>query len=548
MAVDEIGFIMVWSMQRIRDSVASIHFQAPAELCKSTFDPYRQGKTEYCSKTYGHVELKPIDVVLCACRGWKGHREAIYSVKTLETCIYTASNDLSVKLWDLDGSCLGIFFSEQVCERRLPHPIPWVLGTRVFSHPTADQIELAKQVLETTVWKKKAGAAQHEDEESNAGVGTQRRRRRIHLKTHRATETPQTMTRELQLHNLHQKPPVVELETELSPQVKAIQMEAEKLKAFTNISIYKGSQAGLYGGEESKTFQSILSSASGVTQYLRPFSPLLLSNAALRKSNSTGQIHQPQQQVAQLPVLRLCDNFAKSTHVESKALACSNVNELIEPSEFLKTHLKECSPVYQTRQLARHQIQRRHPRRRYRKTLRLQSVPSTTAVSLTPSARDRVRSKVQRKVDLATALYDDCLKPAVEASDKTEEYRRQSQKFRKALRIIAPLNQRNPYAPYYTVEQVLQFGDVMSGFDNDGSGDIDRAEWAELLSTYSKQTGRLAEYDRLATDQLFLVIDKDDDGAVSVVELLGIVFKKATRQQLQHMHVLLKRHLGDATK
>lgn len=79
--------------------------------------------------------------------------------------------------------------------------------------------------------------------------------------------------------------------------------------------------------------------------------------------------------------------------------------------------------------------------------------------------------------------------------------------------------------PYYKLENVTQFMDIFAKVDENFSGDLDVNEWIHLFTslneTVSVQEARM----------IFMKIDKDADGYLTMRELIPVVFNKASRDQ-----------------
>jgi Ca2+-binding EF-hand superfamily protein len=79
--------------------------------------------------------------------------------------------------------------------------------------------------------------------------------------------------------------------------------------------------------------------------------------------------------------------------------------------------------------------------------------------------------------------------------------------------------------PYYKLEAVIQFMDIFAKVDENFSGDLDVNEWIRLFTSLNEsvpvQEARM----------IFMKIDKDGDGYLSMRELIPVVFGKATRAQ-----------------
>jgi hypothetical protein len=81
--------------------------------------------------------------------------------------------------------------------------------------------------------------------------------------------------------------------------------------------------------------------------------------------------------------------------------------------------------------------------------------------------------------------------------------------------------------PYYRLESVHQFMDIFARVDENFSGDLDVNEWIRLFTSLNEsipvQEARM----------IFMKIDKDNDGFLTIRELIPVVFNKATKDQLR---------------
>ena len=97
--------------------------------------------------------------------------------------------------------------------------------------------------------------------------------------------------------------------------------------------------------------------------------------------------------------------------------------------------------------------------------------------------------------------------------------------------------------PHYTMADVESFRDSFNFVDVDLSGMINMEEWFLFLGRMNQKLSPIE------SQLLFLHIDKDRDGEITMRELLAIVFQKATAKQLNTMHrYLWDLHLRDATE
>eukprot|EP01035_Chromulina_nebulosa_P018163 gene18163-23821_t len=75
--------------------------------------------------------------------------------------------------------------------------------------------------------------------------------------------------------------------------------------------------------------------------------------------------------------------------------------------------------------------------------------------------------------------------------------------------------------PHYKLDDVKKFMEIFSNVDEDYSGDLDSSEWVKLFSSLNKnvspQDARM----------IFMKIDNNNDGSISLRELIPVVFSKA---------------------
>jgi len=81
--------------------------------------------------------------------------------------------------------------------------------------------------------------------------------------------------------------------------------------------------------------------------------------------------------------------------------------------------------------------------------------------------------------------------------------------------------------PYYKLEDIKHFMEIFQKVDEDFSGDLDIDEWVNLFASLNQNIS--AHEARL----IFLKLDKDQDGSITVKELLPAVFSKATKEQMK---------------
>ena len=80
--------------------------------------------------------------------------------------------------------------------------------------------------------------------------------------------------------------------------------------------------------------------------------------------------------------------------------------------------------------------------------------------------------------------------------------------------------------PHYKVDDLSRFCEIFSAADKDGEGDLDIDEWTQLLCRMDKSVS--AQSARL----LFMSMDDNGSGTLSLHELIPVVFSKATKVQI----------------
>lgn len=83
--------------------------------------------------------------------------------------------------------------------------------------------------------------------------------------------------------------------------------------------------------------------------------------------------------------------------------------------------------------------------------------------------------------------------------------------------------------PYYKLEAVHQFMDIFAKVDENFSGDLDVNEWIRLFTSLNESVPVLE------ARMIFMKIDKDSDGFLTMRELIPVVFNKATQEQKRNI-------------
>jgi Ca2+-binding EF-hand superfamily protein len=79
--------------------------------------------------------------------------------------------------------------------------------------------------------------------------------------------------------------------------------------------------------------------------------------------------------------------------------------------------------------------------------------------------------------------------------------------------------------PYYTLDDVTNFMDTFSKVDEDFSGDLDIVEWVRLFNSMNHH---MSEHD---ARMIFMKLDKNGDGYLTMRELIPVIFSRASRPQ-----------------
>ena len=106
---------------------------------------------------------------------------------------------------------------------------------------------------------------------------------------------------------------------------------------------------------------------------------------------------------------------------------------------------------------------------------------------------------------------------------------------------IKPLTTR-ALLPYYKLEDVDHFLEIFNKVDTDFSGDLDPEEWTNFFTAMNRSVSHQE------AQVMFLKMDKNEDGVLSIRELVPMVFDKARKEQLKQIlyyvesEVMRKRH------
>ncbi|RHY10787.1 hypothetical protein DYB25_005285, partial [Aphanomyces astaci] len=142
----------------------------------------------------------------------------------------------------------------------------------------------------------------------------------------------------------------------------------------------------------------------------------------------------------------------------------------------------------------------------------------TTPLSSRPEIRPEVKENIRRKMVLCESMcHETRVRKAMPSRVKAATKRRPP---------IDPVEWakagKNPFGPHYSVREVLEFGgwSTHTKMESDLSGDIDTDEWMKIMTAFMPKA---QDADVAVVKDLFATVDANEDGLISLNELLHIV-------------------------
>ncbi|RLO05676.1 hypothetical protein DYB28_004852, partial [Aphanomyces astaci] len=142
----------------------------------------------------------------------------------------------------------------------------------------------------------------------------------------------------------------------------------------------------------------------------------------------------------------------------------------------------------------------------------------TTPLSSRPEIRPEVKENIRRKMVLCESMcHETRVRKTVPSRVKAVTKRRPP---------IDPVEWakagKNPFGPHYSVREVLEFGgsSTHTKMESDLSGDIDTDEWMKIMTAFMPKA---QDADVAVVKDLFATVDANEDGLISLNELLHIV-------------------------
>jgi WD40 repeat protein/Ca2+-binding EF-hand superfamily protein len=159
---------------------------------------------------------------------------------------------------------------------------------------------------------------------------------------------------------------------------------------------------------------------------------------------------------------------------------------------------------------------------------KMDDITKTPDIHYTEVDRERLKKmKKKKKEKLSPAainIIEDKVKNAIKDAHRAEYVKKISRDDEVKPFIKKKLTTRQ-LLPYYTLNEVRHFLDIFAKVDEDFSGDLNINEWVHLFQSLNAsvpvQEARI----------IFLKIDKDNDGYLTLKELIPVVFSKATNFQ-----------------
>ncbi|KAH9108072.1 hypothetical protein AeMF1_016671 [Aphanomyces euteiches] len=503
---------------------------------------------------------------------WKAHDAKVLQVQPLQfPGFFYSYDDFGVKLWDAQGDCLGTL--QRKYDQDNQTPLEWQYRTSVlFKDNSAEMHALATQIL-TRVANKEEVVLSEPNDDDNAAAADEVPRAEEQDVTGYLGETkkasPRTFHRTTSLANLKttttRTAKTLDDTIGWSHSMENVQVKAEHDTAFSRQSLQDGLKDGVFTQEESLWLERMSLDDHQRRNYETIlFPPLLLSPVELKKRYAKQFVKMGHEPIETLPMLRTCDHFAHEMAVKKASKQPRAVQAIEEPSSFLKQHLET------TRAAAAAMSPGKTRKRRIpmdghgfvHTTIvplpalaapphhDLMTRSTSTPVFLPTREHERmeksrdvqqqvrpdvVRDNIVRKMTLCATLRHDVEAPKTLARSGTMST---ADKTRRIDPVEWAKVGKNPFGPHYSVRQVLEFGETLLRFDKDLSGDIDQDEWMKIMTAFMTKTQAV---DVAVAKDLFASVDLNQDGLISLHELVRVVFCHATKTQWSLMEDFIRR-------
>ncbi|OQR94371.1 hypothetical protein ACHHYP_01467 [Achlya hypogyna] len=510
---------------------------------------------------------RPTTLTVAAAMSWVGHRGKISSVTPLPLPGFVFSaDDAGVKLWSFEGECLGSlerkFDDGAVGPSKGSDSTPWKFRLT----PTSTALEMSATVQTMTKNVLAQIGALSVAEATPVAESDMPKAHRVSLIDTRHART-QSYRRCSSLTDGARKPRMDSIvENHFDPALHAILQKAIADAAFSRRSLAEGIKRNVFTQEEGFALECLSHDEHARQTYDSiVFPPLLLSKGELRRKLAA-EMPAPQLDAAvdELPMLRTCDHFLAEiqTHKEKAHRFAPTVD--LEPSTFLQTHLPSSTAakkpmqwkldgfVAQLPAVARSPTPKATPYKEAvtpkRRQARQWADPIMDALdarlesslgphrTLSMSAIPQAQANISRKLTLCKSLQG--TPKATRAASPPPLTRRTTTLLPSRPPVLETIKAGgNPFGPFYSPKEVLEFGDTLLRFDKDLSGDIDIDEWLKIMTAFVAKT---KAFDVAMARDLFVAVDDNDDGLISHQELLHIVFMQATKDQLMLMEELIR--------
>ncbi|TYZ63661.1 hypothetical protein PybrP1_006794 [[Pythium] brassicae (nom. inval.)] len=525
-------------------------------------------------------------VPICASSlSWSAHDDAVFVLKRVPEpgMVFTASQDGKIRVWDASRECIGEISTLEAApeSRQSRHSTPGAQRASASSQ-SAGQPNDASTAWKFTHHPSSDASQQHARIAAEVLRKHARAKKRAQKRQTAAAAHSKAMVEKSCDAGALSELPAANSKSKTQPSGGVAALLANQ-QPFSDSSVRAGVQQGLFGPHESRQLKEIAHSPALVASFaskgalsLDALPPTPATTKKTRAARVAGPLSAAQWR--EMSSMRTMTNFPRELQRRSATRSTAAAQALdVALSPFLLEKLPESGGG--ARSTPKRKLQMRVDASvmvlRNVSMPKLPALPvaiaseapvaceddadrqatSTTALKACASApvlsgsshaagfasgpeEQPKRSNIERKLK----LYED-ITGMPESSRLARATKRHSQPaiMTRHVSAVGGLAQ-HPFGPFYTAKQVIEFGNIITRFDEDFSGDIDQHEWVAMLQSFRPIFGLS---DMEATEKLFRSLDRDDSGRIGLHEILPAMFSKATPEQLQKMKAFIRAHTDD---